>query len=300
MATFEQLASPRVLRGTKATIWLATYLDGKPTAPTSAGTVTITDQDGATVASSSATIANQRLEYTLTAAQAASSAVLTASWATVVMGADAAITLTSQHEITGDLLFTLNEARAYSEGALTNQTKYPDSAILQARDRIWDEFEDILGYPLGGRVKREVLSGDGSGDLWLTYARPTEVSAIATRASGTTTWTAFTSTELADVFANDYGRLTRESLGYWTLGNRNIRITYEAGTVPIPRELKNAALTVLRYQLVASAMPDRATSFNDETGTYTLSTPGQRGAIYGLPDVDVVLTRLKMNMPGFA
>lgn len=300
MATFEFLSSPRVLRGAPATIWLATYLDGVPTAPASAGTVTITDQDGTAVASGSATIANQRLEYTMTAAQAASSNLLTASWATVVMGASPAVTLTSYHELVGDLLFTLGEARAFDNAALKSETLYPNDNVWAARDQIWDAFEDILGYPLGGRIQREVLGGDGDTSLWLRWPTTATVRAISERTASTQTWTAYTAAELLDVLGSGRGKITRESLGYFTVGNNNIRITYEAGAVPIPRELRTAALMVARNQLVPSALPDRATSMTSELGTFQLSTPGVAPHWFGLPNVDSVLARLQAKVPGFA
>ena len=300
-AIFDQLSSPRILRGTRADIWLATYLDGVPTAPvTPVPTVSVTNQDGTVIASGDAVISadNKRLEFTLTAAQTAEANQLTATWSDVIMGSDPAFDATTYHEVCGDVLFTLPEARNHENGVMKNATTFANSLILEARDRIWDEFESILEYTLGGRVSEATISGDGLGDIILTRSHVHSVRAISTRYNGV--WTAFTADELADVFSTKQGRLVRETLGYWPIGEANIRVTYEAGDVPIHRALKRAALVVLRDQLNRSDLPSRATSQTSEMGTFQLSTPGLRGAHFGIPEVDVVLNRMKSNLPGFA
>lgn len=299
-ATLDQLSSYRILRGTRADIWLATYLDGEPTAPaTPAPTVSVANQDGTVVASGTATISTERkrLEYTLTAAQTANANQLTATWSDVKMGSDPVISATTYHEVTGDVLFTLPEARNHENGVMKNNTTFPNWLVLEARDRIWDEFESILEYPLGGRVRRVDVDGSGTTDMYLP-APANSVRAISTRSGGT--WTAFTSDELADVIVTSRGRIIRDTLGYWPSGTLNVRVTFEAGEVPIPRELKRAALLVLKDQLNKSDIPARATTQTSEIGTFQLSTPGQRGAEFGIPAVDVVLNRLRSKVPGFA
>jgi hypothetical protein len=299
-ATLDQLSSPRILRGTRADIWLATYLDGEPTAPaTPAPTVSVSNQDGTVIASGTATISteNKRLEFTLTAAQTADANLLTATWSDVKMGSDPTIDATTYHEVCGDVLFTLPEARNHENGVMKNATTFPNWLLLEARDRIWDEFESILEYPLGGRVRRESRDGSGTTDLYLS-APASSVRVVSTRDSGT--WTAFTSGQRSDIIVTSGGRLIRDTMGYWPKGTLNVRVTFEAGEVPIPRALKRAALLVLRDQMNKSDIPARATSQTSEIGTFQLSTPGQRGAEFGIPAVDVVLNRMRSKSPGFA
>lgn len=295
--TFEQLASPRIFRGTPATIWLATYHDGEPTAPaTPAPTVAVVNQSGTTVASGTAVIntVDKRLEYNLTPAQTALSATLTATWSSVVMVATS-MTLTSEHEIAGDRLITIEAARAFDDGALKDANKYPNKVIWSAADQIWDAFEDILGYSMGRRINEVTLGGDGETTIWLPYGADS-VRTIETRSS--TTWTAFTADELADTLLEPSGRLTREALGYWPVGTRNVRVTYESG--PIVGELKRAALIVLKSQLIKSLYDQRATSMQNELGQFQLKVAGTTNSWFGLPDADAVLARRRAKMPGFA
>ncbi len=292
---FEVPGSDRLLKNSYAILKVDCYLNGSLVEPSSylAPTVVVTNQAGDTVASGTATITRTGIEYTLTPAQTAEAGHLTATWSSVILGTNPAASITTQYEIVGDLLFTLHEARQVKP--LDQQTAYPTDRILAARDRIWDEFEEILGYSIGGRLSTAILGGTGETEAWLPYGART-IRTIETRSGST--WTAFTSDELEDALLGDAGHLVRDTLGYWPVGNRNIRITYESA--PVPLDLRRAALLVLKQQLAGSEIDPRATQAVTDKGTFNLATPGQRGSWYGIPEVDVVLNRRKANLPGFA
>lgn len=282
-----------ILAGTRATLEATVYVDGTATDPSSAGTVTVTDEDGNTVSTGAATVVGGNtglLRYTPTAAELASVNKLTISWAGVVVSGAPAITLTTKAEVVGDLLFTEVQARAYDNAALANTSTYPDEEIRRGHDRIMDAFETILGYPLGRRYYREVFSGDGLSTLLLPYGEVVTVRSVATRAAGGTTWTAFTAAELADVFFEPYGLLSREVYGSFPAGRQNVRVSWEAGKEIHP-EIRLAALKLLRHQLVPSALPDRALFQTTEVGQFRFATSDAKGHWFGLPDVDSVLNR---------
>lgn len=302
-AVTERLDSPRILAGTAADIEVSVYQDGDlvDIAPSPAPACVLTNADTGETFVASPTVTEVpagKLRVTLTAAQTATPVRLRADW-TFTVGATAQ-TAATYHEITGDVLFTLAEARAFDHGAVANTTTYPDADVLAMRDRIIEAFEEITGVAFGARATRVVLDGPGGSELWLPTMRCLAVSAAAMRERGTTTWTALTAGELADLLLYSNGLLVRESLGSWTYGQRNIRIDYTHGWERVPLEVRRAGLWVLRDHLTGNNLPRNAISQVDELGTFQLSTPGIRGAWFGIPEVDEVLRRYMEKVPGLA
>lgn len=293
-----------ILRGTAATVKAQVYVDGTLTALSDNGTVTVTDALGNEIATGSGTTGGTGIvTFTLTPTHTADVNQLVITWAALQISGGAAFALETRDEVVGELLFSEAEARAYGAGAgstapLANASNYPDATIAAGRARITDSFAKILGYNLGRRFGYEVVDGEGGAELWLPKAyHLEELRQVATRAAGSQSWTAFSADELADVIAYPNGRLVRETLGSWPSGRRNVRVSYEAGR-PIPLELKQAALRVLRDQLVASNISDRALRFNDESGTTEFVVPGGTfGRWFGIPPVDTVLARYREKVP---
>lgn len=287
----ELLESPRFLAGSRADLEVTCYRDGTLTDPASAGTVTVTDEDGNVLSSGAAIVvggSSGQLRYQPTAAAMANVNRLTVTWADVVLGSDPAITLTTYAECVGDMLFTEAQARAYGDGGLANATTYPDDLVRRGHDRIWDAFESIVNYPLGRRYQREVLDG-GSTKLRLSKPYVRSIRAVSTRTSGTQTWTAYGSTALAGLSCRPWGLLLNE-LSSFPAGNQNVRVSYEAGK-PIPGSLRLAALRLLRHQLVPSNISDRALYESNQLGQFRMAVadPTQFGRWFGIPDVDAAL-----------
>lgn len=294
------MSSPRLLAGTAATLETTVYVDGTATDPTGSPTCTVVDGLGAAVQAGAATIAGSgsgKLRFALEAADVATPRRLVATWAGVVAGGNT-ITLTTEHEIVSEFLFTEAEARAFDDGALESADTYSDTSILEARDLIHDAFEQILGYGLGKRWAYETLDGLGRPEVWLEAQEIRELVAVATRESGSQTWTDYSAEALADILVYPNGRLYRESLGSFPYGMRNVRVAFLRGTSPIPLELRRAGLILLRDHLVKSNIPARATSQTDGLGTFTLSVAGRPGQWFGIPEVDSRLSRLRRHIPG--
>jgi hypothetical protein len=293
-----------ILRGTPATLEVICYVDGTAVDPTGTPTCAVVDEAGNAIASGNAVIAGGdtgKLQFALTGTNTANVNRLTATWANVVLSGQPAITLTTREEVVGDLLFTEAAAREFDQSALTSAVSYPDATILAGRDRIAESFADVTAVAMGLHYGREVLDGDGGATLWLAANEVGSVRSIKYRDRGTATWTAFTADELADVLVSPNGRLEREILGTFPAGRRNIAVEYEHGFQPIPEELRLAALRLLRNQLVASNIPDRALSQTDSLGTFQLAiASAQPGRWFGLPTVDSVLVRYRKRVPGVA
>lgn len=294
-AELEILDSPRLLAGTKADLEVTCYLDGTATDPTGTPTYSIADEDGNVLASGNATVVGSNtgmLRASPTAAAMANVNRLTITWGNVILAGGTAITLTTYAEVVGDMLFTEAQARAFHNSKLTNSSTYSDDDIRRGHDQIMDTFQALLGYPLGRRYFRETLDGTGSAKLRLENRYVRTLRQIQTRASGGTTWTSFTSTELADTFARRWGLIERESGAEFTEGVQNVRVSYEAGKEIHPR-LRRAALQVLVSQLVPSNLPDRALFETTTVGQFRLAVAGDEDHPFGLPDVDTVIRDLR-------
>lgn len=266
-------------------------------------TLTITrESDGSAVvtgAATSGTLATPRT-YALTGDKTALLDRLTAVWTSAAQANNSPATITQVYEVIGDWLFTVAEARAAHPDLV--QATYPDAQIAAARERITEWFEQICGVSFVRRYRRVTLSGDGSEALMLPNGRIETVRGADLRTSGGATWTALTSGELADLYADDGGVLLRESLGLWTTGRRNVRIAYEHGWEHPPEPIKRAAIRLLLAQVFPSNLSDRALSETNSLGTFRLAAPDARtwGRWTGLPEVDVILALYNETPPGVA
>ena len=158
----------------------------------------------------------------------------------------------------------------------------------------------MCGRTWGARYGRQVLDGTGRAEIALVARDVSAVRTVSERASGSATLTAYSLGELADVLVYPDGRLVRETLGTFASGRRNVVVEFEHGVAPIPLEIREAALRLLRDQIVPSNLPDRATSQSNEFGAFSLATAGMRGAWFGIPRVDSVLDRYRRRLPGVA
>jgi hypothetical protein len=302
-AVTERLGSPRLLAGTRGELRVSVSQDGEPVdiAAAPAPTVTLTNADTGAAITPAAPLAEEstgNLVQVLSAAETATPQRIRAVWsATVPATAGEAQTITTYHEIVGDVLFTLAQARAFDQGALANEVAYPQAAILAARDVIAEAFEHICKVSFGIRAARSVVDGTGAAELYLRRRELQEVSAADWRSGAA--WTAFTAAELADVFPYPTGWLVRES-GTWTAGRRNYRLDYTHGYARVPDEISFAALIVLRDRLPGTNLTNRALSQTNELGTFRIAAPGERGAWYGIPAVDEILSRYVSDVPGVA
>lgn len=298
VAVTDRLDSPRILAGTRGELRVQVSQDGLPVAITSPGVVLTNADTGAAITPASAVAAEEtgKLVQVLSGSETATPQRIKAAWTANVDGQ--AMTFTTYHEVVGDVLFTLAQARAWDGGALGSKERYPDATVLEARDRVAEAFEDICGVSFGTRGTRETLDGTGGDTAWLSRMECQAVSAAATRDAGGTTWTALTASELADCLLWPNGKLVRESLGTWPAGSRNVRVDYTHGHARVPLEIREAALMVVRERLTGTDLPRNSLTQVNELGTFRLATPGERGAWFGIPVVDEALRRYRRRLPG--
>jgi hypothetical protein len=278
----------RIVRGHSATLTHTFYVDGVATDPSPAtATVTITTDDGTVlVAAGAATrTAAGVFTYTLTPSQTATLDILTVAWTATMGGQSQAFTDTV--EVAGGVLFTVAEARALS--ALSNTTTYPTAKIIDARTYVESELEQACGVAFVPRYARQSISGTGGTAIML----PPRVTAIR---SVTLDDTAISAGDLAALKVRRTGEVYNPA--GWASGWDNYEIAYEHGYSDGPERMaaREAALTYAKHFLVKGPIDDRTTSFSTEDGTFSMSTPGVRGAITGIPAVDSFIQRYSLNV----
>lgn len=290
------VADQQILAGAAGTLtWQYLDADGEPADP---GTVTVgaTRADGTVLlAAGTATTADgTKRTVALTSAQTAALNLLTATWTRTTDST----THTTRAEIVGGYYFSLAKARS-SDPVLGDTQKYPDTDLLGYRHEIEDEFERITEVAFVPRFRRTALDGTGSRTLLLPTSLPRRVTAVAELADDGTP-TAWSAGDLAGIRFDESGEITSTGRSF-PCGRENVVVAWEHGHDRPPPDVLQAALLRLRHRAIRpkTAIPDRAQTFQLEGGTvYRLDQADREST--GIPDVDAVLDRWSMAIPGIA
>lgn len=274
----------RVLRSTPSTLTFTFYGDGAPADPAgNIATVNVWKADGSQLVSGGTTTRQSTGVYTYALAGQTALNRLTVK-CSGVFGADT-VTVTTIVEIVGGFFFTIAELRNY-DSALSDPTKYPDDKIVDIRNFVEEEFENNCHRAFVPRYEREILSGDGTDQLFLTRPEPFTVNKLLEDGID------ITSTAVLSI-DREYPKLIYRRDANWSRSTKdNIVIEYEYGPVNPPFGIVEMAKKRARSKLVSSAsrIDERATFMQVEGfGSFNLATPGRAGSITGIPDVDKVL-----------
>jgi hypothetical protein len=218
---------------------------------------------------------------------------LTLTWVGTIGGEQQ--TLRSRVEWTGDLLFTLAEAKAFQVAGSTPLASITDAKLMETRAAITDEFEAICGWSFIPRFRRDTFNGAWD-QLILDRLKVQRVISL------TVDGVAFTAPQLADLAILPGSVLRRRTLGWFAS-------TYSAATVVeyvhgfdrVPGAIKQAALKLCAAKLTSSAIGSGVSSYSTPDGTtYSFDPAGRRigfGDVqhYGLPAVDSCLNRSEYN-----
>lgn len=291
-------AHQQILAGSAATLtWQPVDADGEPAAPDGTVTIGIVRADGTVlVAPGAATVgaANAARTYALTGAQTTTLDLMTATWTD--SGGGTAVT---QIEIVGGYYFRAAEART-KDTSLADTSTYPNTAIIEARREVEDEFEEIAGVAFVPRYRRGRYDGTGTPRLALSTPQVRTVRTITVGVDSTSS-TVFTAAELAAIDVDGSGVIERLDGGVWPSGCRNILIEWEHGWDRPPADVKTAAIRRTRQRLnqFRSSIPDGAERWTTPEGTIVFATIPGRGRI-GDPEIDAVLQRHSQAAPTFA
>lgn len=274
----------RIIRGRSATLEKTFYdAGGIPTNLDVAPTVTVTRADGTPVTTGAVTDEAAVGVYTVTIPATSNTLLdrLDVVWVAPVNGVD------QEHrdvvEVAGGYLFTIAEARAIPP--LNNTTAYPEATIVDMRTLVEQALEDACGVAFVPRYTRETV--DGTGDRFLglepvvTRMRSLTINGVEVTAG--------------DIAARPTGVVYHTS-GTFGYGYGNVIVGYEHGYAEPPGPVRQAALLLAKTWLVQGPIDQRTTAMSTEDGTFTLATPGLRGSLFGVPQVDATVNRYSMHV----
>jgi hypothetical protein len=271
----------RIARARSATLTQTFYENGVPTDPSpDAATVTITRDDGTVIVTDAATVnaGTGVASYTLTPDDTANLDLLTVTWTAEFGGSEQ--TYTDTVEIVGGFLFTVAQAKALS-GLASKTTQQ----IIDARTLVETALEDACGVAFVPRYQRESLSGLGFTQAILSMPRVTAVRSLTLNGAVVT--------DAASVVPSGSGAIHYPA-GF-TRGFGNYEVAYEHGWPSPPPRVSQAALRWARSILIDGPIDDRYTSVSNEVGTFALATPGLRGSVSGLPEVDATIAAYSLR-----
>lgn len=268
--------------------------DGDAAAPSGTVTVSVTRSDGTAVVvgSVSGTLTAPR---TVTIGVAELSVVdqLTAVWSV-----DAVAVATDTIDVVGGTIGS-KAALVAAEPSISTEA---DDVIKRARNAAENRFISTQNRSPVARLTVERF--DGTGRPWLSGEWPDLVEVRWARVySSPTTYTALTADQIAAINTPDPLARFERTDTCWPCGRNNIEIGYVFGMESLPQELREAFAGAVRAQITATntGVPDNAVGWASADGiNYQIATPGQRGAIYGIPRVDDVWNRYRDPRPAIA
>jgi len=282
------MADSRVLIGAPATLTVTFYDGGETSVDPGTVTVTIVRADGTAVATAAATSGTGTSARTYTLAAQTRLDHLTATWT----GTTGARVMTTRHEIVGGFYAELAEIRALD--ALNNTTKYPAAILERARWQAEAKFEDATGVAWVPRHDRQTAFGDNTTQLLLRWPRPRSLIAVSVDGTAVSDLTTFST--------YDTGLLERKSgvtFPRGTTSSGNVTVEYTHGYDRPTEDIRMAFLNYVRYLILdtTSRIPDRASAYSTEFGTFQLVTAGFNRPT-GLPEIDAILNQHSHRVAG--
>lgn len=153
-----------------------------------------------------------------------------------------------------DPYVSIDEIRALKN--LDDTAKFTDAELRAARSWFEAKFENHVGMAFVPRTATDRLNGTGSTTLRLNHWPVRSVTAVRVFSTSTTS-TAYTADELADITEDAPGYLRRWSLGTFAAGLQNIEVDYTHGQESTPEDIKDAALVAIREKLLKDHSGDR-------------------------------------------
>lgn len=260
--------------------------------------VTITDQDGATVSTGTSTKDNTVTgRYTYVLPPQTQLMWLVATWTGVWGGVTMSISTgagqndgtPAEIQVAGGHLFTIRELRAFGDAALSNTTTYPDETLIDIRSRVTVLFEDYCDVAFVNRYGRYTTAGGWDNPLWLPDKKLNRIRSV------TVDGVALGAGDLAQLVVDPDGAVYRNGYwGFWSgMTPQNIVVSYEHGWTATPEPIARAAMILARYEAtMTNQLADRMITMQNEFGIIRQALPGPNSPT-GIPIVDATLNRYR-------
>lgn len=269
----------RIQRGTPAIISRVFYEDGVAVNPGTV-TVTITASDGTLIAENAATTGagTAARTYSVSATDTAQLDEWAVTWDSTAKGS-----LTDPYEIVGGFLFATTDLAAMKNSSTgTLGAAFTAAQLVAARTLVECALEDACNVAFVPRFRREVHDGTGGTRLMLDRPKVSAIRRVIVNGAE------------AAATVSEMGTLAISGRRF-TAGFQNVVVEFEHGYLYAPPRVSQAGMLLARRWLNEGPVDDRATGYSNELGTYQLVTPGMRGALFDLPEVNAVVKRYEMN-----
>lgn len=272
-----------ILAKRPVTLTKAFYDEDGTQADAGATTISITDANGDVVLAETAatkTGSAETTEYNYNLPAQADVSLLYVTWESADLGTEIDVV-----EVLGANLFSMVEARTTTitglQTPLSDVDSYPTKLLNAWRLYISDAFEQRTGQSFVPRYARVELPGNGTRSLWLGDGEA--VSSVGDKLGNggeTRDVRRLISVTINGVAQNvdnfrAIGRTLYAKNGIFPMvavtDPLNVVVEYEYGRFPVPSEANRNGLRLLLANAVSSDIPSRATSFNNEDGTFRLS-----------------------------
>jgi hypothetical protein len=255
-----------------------TFLDDEDALTPDAVTVTLTDAQGSTVATGTATADGEGWSVTLPRQPLG---VYTATWD----GGDVAVDETPV-EVVGGFLFSIPQARK-SDDYLADADAFPAQEIREYREVVDEEFEKITGRSFVTRSLERTFVADDSPELLALIPDAQAVESVT-----------INGVQVEDVSGYRISRLGKITAPDFFRDGDVVTVRVRYGYRTPPADVARVGMIRLRALLAAesSGIPDRATTWQPgEGGTFRLATAGQGKWKTGIPEVDSTLQNYTLD-----
>lgn len=276
--------------------------DGEHANPDGTVSVVVTDADGDTVATGTATQQpgqTHNCSYPLPAEVRQNLGRYTVTFSYVLDGISESRPF--DLEIVGEVLFDIAEIRSYYP-EIADANRYPLADIRTARDEATERLEQAAQVAFATRRTTALLSGDQTTRLLMPHVEITTVHAVTIyddRVGADAISDAFDATELLDVeIDGPAGVLKRVDGDVWPYGHQNILVDYEHGYLLPPDAVRRVAMKLAIERLVPSALPSRALSQTTDLGEVRISVANpEAGRPTGDPEIDSIILQFGRRRP---
>jgi hypothetical protein len=215
---------------------------------------------------------------------------------TAVWSLDGTAVATDEIDVVGGTVGSVS-AITTSEASIAGESA---TVVKRARDAAEAKFVSTQGRSPVQRLY--VQRFDGSGECRLPGSHWPDLVEVrwARVYSSPTTYTELTADELASIIVPDEMAGFERTDGVWPHGHNNIEIGYVFGMSQIPQDLRDAFAAATREEVVKfnRSTPAQSTTFTSVDGvSFGLARPGQRGAVYGVDEIDAVFREYRDPRP---